>query len=90
MDNIYYSPADGSGDNLNLILDVDVEVTAQLGSCVMTMGEVLALNEGTVVQLKQKAHDPVHLCLNDKVVARGEVVLVDGCFGIKITEMVDG
>lgn len=73
--------------NLNLILDVEVEVSVQLGSCTMTMGEVLNLSSGNVVQLQQKKGDPVLLCLNDKVVARGEVVLVEDSLGIKITEM---
>lgn len=75
--------------NLDLILGVEVEVTALLGTCRMTMGEVLSLNAGTVVQLKQKAHEPVFLCLNDKIVARGEVVVVENSFGIKITEMIE-
>lgn len=76
-------------ENLGLILDVEVEVTAQLGTCTMTMGEVLSLAAGTVVQLKQKANEPVLLCLNDRVVAKGEVVVVENCFGLKITEMVE-
>ena len=77
-------PAEG---NLDLILDVEVEVTVQLGSCKMTMGEVLNLSTGNVVQLQQKSDEPVLLCLNDKVVAKGEVVAVQDSLGIKITEM---
>lgn len=85
------SPLEGSAspENIGIIMDVEVEVTAQLGSCTMTMGEVLALNSGTVVQLKQKASEPVLLCLNDKPVAKGEVVVVENSFGIKITEMIE-
>ncbi len=79
-------PAEG---NLGLILDVEVEVSVQLGSCTMTMGEVLDLNAGNVVQLQQKKDEPVLLCLNDKVVAKGEVVVVDDSLGIKITEMLN-
>ncbi len=76
-------------NNLQLILDVEVEVTVQLGSCKMTMGEVLNLGAGNVVQLSQKKNDPVLLCLNDKVVARGEVVVVEESLGIKITEILN-
>ena len=76
-------------DGMDIILDVKVEVTGNLGSCRMTMREVLELAPGTIVQLKQRVNDPVLLCLNDKVVARGEVVVVNDCFGIKITEMVE-
>ncbi len=75
--------------NLSMLMEVSVEVTAQLGSCRMTMGEVLSLNTGTIVQLNQKATDPILICLNDKVVAQGEVVVVDNCFGVKITEMIE-
>ncbi|MCZ6674853.1 MAG: flagellar motor switch protein FliN [Verrucomicrobia bacterium] len=79
-------PAEG---NLDLILDVEMEVSVQLGSCTMTMGEVLNLSAGDVVQLQQKKSEPVLLCLNDKVVARGEVVVVEDNLGIKITEMLN-
>lgn len=70
------------------ILEVKVEVTGKLGSCRMKMSEVLELDVGAIVQLRQQAKDPIELCLNDKVVALGEVVVVNDSFGIKITEMV--
>lgn len=76
--------------NLGLIMDVEVEVTALLGSCEMTMGEVMGLSPGTVVQLKQHAAEPIQLCLNNRVVARGEVVVVEDRYGIKITEILEG
>ncbi|MCB0386696.1 MAG: flagellar motor switch protein FliN [Bdellovibrionales bacterium] len=81
--------ADAPDLNLDLILDVEVDVSVQLGSCTMTMGEVLNLAPGNVVQLRQNKNEPVLLCLNDKVVARGEVVVVEEKLGIKITEMLD-
>jgi flagellar motor switch protein FliN/FliY len=59
-----------------------------LGSCRMSMREVLQLNPGSVVQLDKLADAPVEVLLNDKLVARGEVVVVENKFGIKITEMV--
>ena len=71
------------------ILEVKVEVTGKLGSCRMKMRDVLELDVGAIVQLRQQAKDPIELCLNDKVVALGEVVVVNDSFGIKITEMVD-
>lgn len=70
------------------ILDVRVMVTGKLGACNMLMREVLELDVGTIVQLRQNAKDPIALCLNDNVVAKGEVVVVNDSFGIKITEMV--
>jgi len=74
--------------NLDMFLDVPVVVTVQLGSCQMSMREVLQLNPGSVVQLDKLADAPVEVLLNDKLVARGEVVVVENKRGIKITEMI--
>ncbi|MBI3887295.1 MAG: flagellar motor switch protein FliN [Opitutae bacterium] len=73
---------------LDIVLDVKVKVTVQLGSCQLPMREVLELAPGSVVQLNQHASDPVGLYVNDKLVAYGEVVVVEDSFGIKITELV--
>jgi flagellar motor switch protein FliN/FliY len=73
---------------LDIVLDVKVKVTVQLGSCHLPMRDVLELSPGSVVQLTQQANDPVGLYVNDKLVAYGEVVVVEDHFGIKITELV--
>jgi len=73
---------------LDLVLDVKVKVTVQLGSCQLPMREVLELSPGAVIQLSQQASDPVGLYVNDKLIAYGEVVVVEDSFGIKITELV--
>ncbi len=73
---------------LDLVLDVKVKVTVQLGSCLLPMQEVLALAPGAVIQLQHRASDPVGLYVNDKLVAYGEVVVVEENFGLKITELV--
>lgn len=73
---------------LDLVLDVKVKVTVQLGSCLLPMREVLALAAGSVIQLQHRASEPVGLYVNDKLVAYGEVVVVEENFGIKITELV--
>ncbi len=73
---------------LDIVLDVKVKVTVQLGSCLLPMRDVLELSPGSVVQLTQQASDPVGLFVNDKLVAYGEVVVVEDHFGIKITELV--
>jgi flagellar motor switch protein FliN len=74
--------------NLDIVLDVPVKLTVELGSCLMPMRDVLQLNVGSVVQLDKVADEPVHLSVNRKLVARGEVVVVENRFGIKITELV--
>jgi flagellar motor switch protein FliN len=73
---------------IDLVLDVKVKVTVQLGSCQLPMREVLELAPGAVIQLNQHASDPVGLYVNDKLIAYGEVVVVEDSFGIKITELV--
>lgn len=73
---------------LDIVLDVRVKVTVQLGSCLLPMRDVLELSPGSVVQLTQHASDPVGLYVNDKLVAYGEVVVVEDNFGIKITDLV--
>ena len=74
--------------SLDIVLDVKVKVTVQLGSVLLPMREVLELAPGSIVQLTQHASDPVGLFVNDKLVAYGEVVVVEDNFGIKITELV--
>ena len=80
--------ATAENPNLNLVLDVPVSLTIELGSCQLPMKEVLQLNIGSVVQLDKPADAPVELSVNGKLIARGEVVVVGDRFGVKITEVV--
>ena len=73
--------------DLGVVMDVDVQVTARLGSCQLPMKEIVSLSPGTVLQLKQHAKDPVGLYVNNKLIALGEVVVVEDRFGIKVTEI---
>ena len=68
--------------DLSILLDVPVEVSVQLGSCQLPMREVLNLTTGSIVQLDKVADAPVDLHVNNKLVARGEVVVVENRFGI--------
>lgn len=74
--------------NLNLVLDVPVSLTIELGSCQLPMREVLQLNIGSVVQLDKPADAPVELSINGKLIAHGEVVVIEDRFGVKITEVI--
>ncbi|OHE72633.1 MAG: flagellar motor switch protein FliN [Verrucomicrobia bacterium GWC2_42_7] len=78
-----------SQKNLDVVLDVNVHVTVQLGSCDLPMKNIVELATGAVVQLNQHAKDPVGLYVNSKLIAYGEVVVVDDNFGIKITELLE-
>ena len=74
--------------NLDLVLDVPVTVSVELGNCLLPMREVVQLVPGSVIQLEKPAGSPVELLVNHKLVARGEVVVVEDRFGIRITEVV--
>ena len=74
--------------NIDVVMDVRVQVTVQLGSCQLPMREIVNMTPGSVVQLKQQAKDPVGIFVNDKLIAYGEVVVVEDNFGIKITELI--
>lgn len=72
---------------LELLLDVELEASLRFGSREMPLGEILDLGPGDVVQLDRHVADPVDLIIGDKIVARGEVVLVNGNFGLRVTEV---
>ncbi|MGD0060194.1 MAG: flagellar motor switch protein FliN [Verrucomicrobiia bacterium] len=74
--------------NLSLLLDVGVKVAVELGGCQMPMREVLQLAAGSVVQLDKASDAPVDLYVSGKLFARGEVVVVDGRIGVRVTELV--
>jgi flagellar motor switch protein FliN/FliY len=67
---------------------VKVQLTVRLGSCQLPMRDVLELSPGAIIQLSQRASDPVGLYVNDKLIAHGEVVVLEENFGIKITELI--
>jgi flagellar motor switch protein FliN len=72
---------------IELLLNVELEAALRFGCCEMPLGEILELGPGDVVELDRHITDPVDLIVGDKIVARGEVVLVDGNFGLRVTEV---
>jgi flagellar motor switch protein FliN/FliY len=73
--------------NLELLLDVKVKLTVELGCCQLPMRDVLQLNVNSVIKLDKPAQAPVDLYANQTRIARGEVVVTDDSYGIKITEL---
>jgi len=73
--------------NLDLIMDIDMEVRIELGRTRKKIREILELSEGSIVELDKLAGEPVDLLVNDKPFARGEVVVIDESFGVRITEI---
>jgi flagellar motor switch protein FliN/FliY len=78
-----------TGRNLDLLLDVEIPISVEVGRTQMSLDEVLRLVPGSVIALDKKAEEPVDLRVNGKLVARGEVVLVDDTYGLRITQIVD-
>jgi flagellar motor switch protein FliN/FliY len=74
--------------SLDLIMDVSMRVTVELGRSSLTVEEVLSLGPGSVVELNKLAGEPVDVLVNDQLVAHGEVVVVDENFGVRVTEIV--
>jgi len=72
---------------LELLLDVELEASLRFGAREMPLGEILDLGPGDVVELDRHVADPVDLIVGDKIVARGEVILVNGNFGLRVTEV---
>ncbi|MBV9439666.1 MAG: flagellar motor switch protein FliN [Candidatus Eremiobacteraeota bacterium] len=78
------------GSNLDLLMNVPLNVTAELGASKMLVRDVLRLGAGSVVALDRAAGAPVDLLVNERLVARGEIVAVDDKFGVRVTELIEG
>ena len=74
--------------SLQLIMDVEVPISVRFGKKQMALDEILKLGQGSVIELDRMADDPVELLVNQKLLATGEVVVVDGRYAIRITEIV--
>lgn len=81
------SPSIADRPGIQLLLDVELEATLRFGCRELQLAEVLSLGPGDVVQLDRHISDPVDLVVGDKIVAHGEVVLVNGNFGLRVTEV---
>ena len=73
--------------NLALLMDVQLPVSIRFGQTEMTLEEVVKLGVGSVIELNSGIDQPVELVVNDRILARGEIVNVDGFYGIRITEI---
>ena len=74
--------------NIDFILDIPMQVTVQVGSTKMVIRELLQLGQGSVIELEKLAGEPMEVLVNNKLVARGEVVVVNEKFGIRLTDVI--
>lgn len=73
---------------LELILDIPLRVSVELGRTKMLVNDLLQLGQGSVIELNKLAGDPLEVLVNDKLIARGEVVVVNEKFGIRLTDII--
>lgn len=73
--------------NLSVLLDIPLQVTVELGRARMTIDSLLRLSQGSVVELNRVAGEPLDIYVNDKLMARGEAVVVKEKFGVRITDV---
>jgi flagellar motor switch protein FliN len=74
--------------SLDFILDIPLKVTVELGRAKMAIREILQLAQGSVVELSKFAGEPLEVLINDKLIARGEVVVVNEKFGVRLTDII--
>jgi flagellar motor switch protein FliN len=76
-----------SARNLDLLLEIELRAMLRFGQRKMALREVLQLNPGSVVDLDRRVEEPVELLVDGRVIARGQVVVIDGNYGLRITEV---
>ncbi len=76
------------GPRLDLLLDIPLEITAELGRARMLINDLLQLGQGSVIELNKLAGEPLEILVNQKLIARGEVVVVNEKFGIRLTDII--
>jgi flagellar motor switch protein FliN/FliY len=82
------APSDASSRRLELLLDVPLDLSVELGRSRMSIQDLLGLSPGSVVELDKVAGEPLDILVNDRLVARGEAVVVNDKFGVRITDIV--
>ncbi len=81
-------PADGAKRELDFILDIPLDVSAELGRTRLLINELLQLGQGSVVELNKLAGEPLEIFVNGKLVARGEAVVINEKFGVRLTDII--
>jgi flagellar motor switch protein FliN/FliY len=82
------APKTGAYPELEFILDIPLEISAEIGRTKMLIRDLLKLNQGSIIELEKFAGEPVEIYVNGKLMAKGEVVVVNDKFGVRITEII--
>ncbi|WDW08003.1 flagellar motor switch phosphatase FliY [Priestia aryabhattai] len=84
----HVSSPQGDSRNLDMLLDIPLQVTVELGRTKRTVQEILALSSGAIIELDKLAGEPVDILINSKLIAKGEVVVIDENFGVRVTDII--
>jgi flagellar motor switch protein FliN len=74
--------------NLNMIMDIPLKLTAELGRTKIVVSDLLNLGQGSVIELNKLAGEPMEILINDKLIAKGEAVVVNDKFGVRLTDII--
>ena len=88
LDNLQSSSGSGEDLNLDVILDIPVTISMEIGSTRINIRNLLQLNQGSVVELDRMAGEPLDVVVNGTLIAHGEVVVVNEKFGIRLTDII--
>jgi flagellar motor switch protein FliN len=88
LDDFDETPSQPIPNNLGMLMDVGMQLTVELGRAKMSVKQVLELQQGAVLELDRIAGDAVDIYVNDHLIGRGDVVVVDDKFGVRITELI--
>jgi len=83
-----FPPSQRDAANLDFVLDIPLEVSVELGRTKMLISDLIQLGQGSVVELSKLAGEPLEILVNQKLVARGEVVVVNEKFGVRLTDII--
>jgi flagellar motor switch protein FliN/FliY len=75
--------------SLDLLLDVELEATIRFGGRHLALREILSMTVGSVIELDERLDEPAELFVAGRLIAKGEVVVVDDCFGLRVTEVIN-
>lgn len=75
-------------NNLDMLLDIPLQVTVELGRTIRSVKEILSLSSGSIIELDKLAGEPVDILVNKRLIAKGEVVVIDENFGVRVTDII--
>ena len=87
LEELGHSARHGENVGLDSLLDVPVQVTVHVGRAQVTLGELVKLTPGSLLELDRETHEPADILVNGKVVARGEIVTIDDTYGVRVTNV---